>query len=66
MEIQYEVESNGETTYVLRWTGRGRREREEAELTNVFHKRAAHTSELRTPPNLLISNAFISTKTPLN
>jgi hypothetical protein len=33
---------------------------------NVIGKRAAHVNEWRTPPYLLISNAFISTKTPLN
>ncbi|CAP98379.1 hypothetical protein PCH_Pc22g10910 [Penicillium rubens Wisconsin 54-1255] len=33
---------------------------------NVFHKRAAHTSELRSPTNMPISNPFISTKTLVN
>jgi hypothetical protein len=35
-------------------------------VPNVFGKRAAHVSQLRTQLNLSILNAFISTKAPLN
>ena len=66
-ELPYMVTPRGVRFRLLDWEERVILWPEsQASNTNVIHMRAAHTSELRTPPNLLILNVFILTKTPLN